>query len=481
MLEAISKNRDFENLNSEEIINLFEEGYLKEDIAKAFGINEKILNKIMKDKGIENIILEIMEREFITQIYYLKNAYPYHFKQLHLEYIIENFVDGISDKDFYKRKLEQLDLYSADINEIIKKKNINLDERLKKMGLDVEKTLELENGLLKKKGNLYLNLLEEKEKGRVFTKEDLTEEVLYELVVENNIIDFQLEDLFNITKNQVKYLRKKYNLQNKFLVRMVSNSDCFLYIKKMQKLIFPKMTDDEFIISYYTALYYKEPKNSFGRKYIVSYLYEHFDKELLKRFDFLNINNEEIFNIEDFNNIEFHIDIDDSIHIGHKNKKIDKSLPRKVNQIKAYKTKLDSGKLGEKIVYDYEVKKLKSWGYADLANMVTICSKTDIEDVTYDGLGYDIVSYNKNREMIYIEVKCSITNNSPNIIFDVSDKEVKFLKGKVNNINKDNCYLYYVYNIDMKSLKAKIHIIDSDTFKSFKFRAISFRVEEEFR
>ena len=150
---------------------------------------------------------------------------------------------------------------------------------------------------------------------------------------------------------------------------------------------------------------------------------------------------------------------------------------KNINQKKAYENKIISGKIGEEIVYKEEIEKLKRLHLDDLVPNVKMIAKTDYEYITNDGIGYDIVSYNEKRKKIYIEVKCSLTNSKDNVSFFISEKEVAFMSGELDNIDKDHCFIYYVHDIDIEKAIAKILVINHDKFNKLKLNPYIYKVD----
>jgi len=79
----------------------------------------------------------------------------------------------------------------------------------------------------------YNSLLEQKNNGRKFTKDDLTYDLLYQLSINEGIIDAMIGDIFNLTKEQVRYERVKNNISNIFLKKMIDSSD--YYVEALEK------------------------------------------------------------------------------------------------------------------------------------------------------------------------------------------------------------------------------------------------------
>ncbi len=324
--------------------------------------------------------------------------------------------------------------------------------------------------VLEKNKTLYNKLLKEQENGKIFKKGDLNKEILYELAINEDVIDNKICKLFNITQNQLKYLRKKYGMQNIFLLKMLDDNslkDAYEKVKETN----PNVDKEKFAEIYYKTLMIYGRSRGWNKEYMKKVIPHNSD--LLKDYKISKQNKMSEPEYQDFNVI-----ITKRSHIGNKIRKSKStSNGRKNNQSQNNKSKTESGKLGEKIVVlDYEKKKLQMLGI----NKEPIwCTKTDDSDVTYDGLGYDVISYNEKNEPIYIEVKTSVTNTK-DVIFDISEKEVRFMHGELEGIDKEHCFIYYVYNVNKENSTANIEIIDSETFASFVLKPTMYRVEEIF-
>lgn len=329
----------------------------------------------------------------------------------------------------------------------------------------MNETLEISK-ILDREKNLYNQFLEEKKNGKVFNKSDITESVLYELSVNEGVIDTELADLFNLSRNQVIYLRKKYNLENVYLRRMVDNFDEIIKYIKESFPLYSNYSQDQLLKIYIMCLrwYCKDKKYNIGT---------------LEKY--LNLKNIKIDN-SDLNDLEldYEVTYTRKKHVKNKKRETKHIVGHKINQSESNKNKIDSGKFGEKIVYKSEIKRLEKSGLTELSKQVKWISKTDREDITFDGTGYDIISYNEFGEKIYIEVKCSLTNNTDNVYFNISDKEVKFMNGELEGIDKNHCFIYYVYNVNSVSLTAEIFIIDSEMFSEYKLIPTNYKISESF-
>lgn len=118
---------------------------------------------------------------------------------------------------------------------------------------------------------------------------------------------------------------------------------------------------------------------------------------------------------------------------------------KKVNYEEINIAKRKIGFIGEKIVLELEKEKLKKLGYLELIDKI---EHTSID--VGDGTGYDIKSFDENKNEMYIEVKTTTAKNPNENVF-ISFNEVEFSKN-----NKDNYALYLIYELDCGNKKAKI-------------------------
>lgn len=114
----------------------------------------------------------------------------------------------------------------------------------------------------------------------------------------------------------------------------------------------------------------------------------------------------------------------------------------KVNFESKHKANKRVGDFGELFVLEYEKAKLKSYG---LKNK----NVQRVSTIYGDGLGYDILSYDKDGKELYIEVKT--TCGKIDSEFYVSANELHR-----SIIDSEKFLLYRVYEFDKKSLKGKI-------------------------
>lgn len=108
------------------------------------------------------------------------------------------------------------------------------------------------------------------------------------------------------------------------------------------------------------------------------------------------------------------------------------------------------GDLGELWVMKYEIEKLKNANKHNLINQIKHTSKDE-----GDGTGFDIQSFDREANKIFIEVKT--TKGGQNSTFFVTRNELERSK-----IEKDNYYLYRLYNYNEQADTADLLIIKGD-------------------
>jgi hypothetical protein len=108
------------------------------------------------------------------------------------------------------------------------------------------------------------------------------------------------------------------------------------------------------------------------------------------------------------------------------------------------------GDLGELWVVKYEIEKLKNANKHNLINQIKHTSKDE-----GDGTGFDIQSFDREGNKIFIEVKT--TKGRQNSTFFVTRNELERSK-----IEKDNYYLYRLYNYNEQADTADLLIIKGD-------------------
>lgn len=219
------------------------------------------------------------------------------------------------------------------------------------------------------KTDLYDKLRQEKENGKVFSREDLTADIMYELAIVEGLTDSLIGDIFNLKISQVRYLRIKYGLNNKFLKETLDFSDN--YIENMNQKLPDnlKVTDKN--------IYYQMVE-SFAKS-------KRWKTDIIKPF----LNDNDDYNNDDSYSYSDNIDIknytNDSDILKNLEIEYDPFLEtkydiknKKTTQKKAYENKIISGKIGEEIVYKEEIEKLKRLHLDDLVPNVKMIAKTKL-------------------------------------------------------------------------------------------------------
>lgn len=302
------------------------------------------------------------------------------------------------------------------------------------------------------------DVLEMWQKGIVFKKEDLTKELLFKLCLEDNIIDTNIGSLFNLNKNQVKYLRRKYGLENIFLRKTVDNFDKMKQTLLDQSPSLKNFNDDEVTEAIIKVLKAYAELKGYKPEVLDRYIDEAFNKD--KGIQNIKVVSGELISREKS---------DRKYHKG-----------KNINQMEASINKIDAGKLGEKIVKKYEKEKLFRLGKYGLANKVDIISQVD-DKITHDGDGYDVISFNEDGEEIYIEVKSSMTTSTNHVKFNISKKELDFINGKVPGYDKEHTFIYYVTNMEKDKIKGDIRIINYKELKKYNLEAVTFQADEYYQ
>jgi len=121
------------------------------------------------------------------------------------------------------------------------------------------------------------------------------------------------------------------------------------------------------------------------------------------------------------------------------------------------------GLMGEKLVYEHEIKKLQTAARHDLAAKVLHLSVLE-----GDGAGYDIYSYETDGRAKLIEVKT--TRGPASTDFYLSPNELK--RSRVNH----ECYvLYRLYEFNLDTNSAKVFTVEGDIASKLNLRPVSYQ------
>lgn len=202
-------------------------------------------------------------------------------------------------------------------------------------------------------------------------------------------------------------------------------------------LLLAKIEEDDELLSLYTERFnnYHDPAyHLFVQDIIYAGQYYNrksiLDGDKFERID-STIIKKEVISIKDFECIA------KRRKISFKASKIDYSEQQKRNKT--------IGDLGEDFVFQYEKEKVKEY------NLPKSKEVRWVSKVEGDGLGYDILSYNKDGDKIFIEVKATTGHENSN--FYITDVELQ-----KSEIDTNNYYLYRVYDFDKANFTGRISI-----------------------
>lgn len=140
---------------------------------------------------------------------------------------------------------------------------------------------------------------------------------------------------------------------------------------------------------------------------------------------------------------------------------------QKQNYIDIHKKKEELGLKGELYVIQYEKNRLINLGKADLAKQIEHVSRK-----YGDGLGYDVLSFNKDGSRLFIEVKTTTLSGKQD--FYISNNELTFLK------NRLQARIYRVYNFSENRGGIKVNVYSKEDFcdnGKLVLEPISFKVK----
>ncbi len=149
---------------------------------------------------------------------------------------------------------------------------------------------------------------------------------------------------------------------------------------------------------------------------------------------------------------------------------IDKNNELLVNifksRINVYTDQLETGYLGECSVFEYEKQKL-----SEVENLYNDCLVTHAS-LNNEGLGYDIISYDKYGNIKYIEVKT--TKDKRDTPFFVSKNELEF-----SNNHPSSYYLYRLFDFVPNQQKINFYVLKGSLSKTINLTPISFSASEK--
>lgn len=238
-----------------------------------------------------------------------------------------------------------------------------------------------------------------------------------------------IQDYFSMLERELQGVSyNKTEHRNELMMKLKGRNDASIEFKHSNISAILKLTDLPFIDGYKPLKNYQELLEIEVLKYL--------DKTGLKLIEKIS---------ESLPNQFFDIDLGNILDTPPDFPELNTTTPssfhgRRTDFIKKAKRDKEIGKKGEEFVFNMEKQYLIKHKRSDLAQNV----KWDAKDKG-DGLGYDILSYDLNNNVKYIEVKT--TNYGKLTNFYITRNEILF-----SEINKENYYLYRIYNFN-KSTK----------------------------
>lgn len=465
-LQIYANEHNINDLSSEEIIKLMIKPYCIGEIAEAFNITEKEFKNIKKQKGINNIILENTIRNIETILDHLDSKNKYFSNSIRKQLVntlLQIFLTSIPRKDFYIKKISEINFTREKVINDLKEKEIDKQWRLKSLTSIIIYIEQKMDNLIKKEKDYLLNdnhkklynyLKTEQDQGKIFKKENLTYDSLFELSIIERVSDQIIGSIYNMTKSQVRYQRKKLGLEN---------------IAKTKRQMYPE------------SIVYLAEENNERSENRSNYEYE----IMVNKINNIEKNKKEkrTPNTKDDDiTIENNGEIE-TYHINFSNEKFETNPSKKSSNRKTHgshhnyknenETKRLHGKIGEQIALEAEKKRLKKLGLEDLIDHVQLISQIS-EDITLDGLGYDIISFNEKREKVCIEVKTSYSKKDKP--FFISRKELELLQGLKEEHDCKNCLIYYLLINDNNVI---IKSISPQEISNLKLKPMLYKVESK--
>lgn len=455
LLDDYARKYDIHELSREDIIKLMTKPYITREITNAFGISEKEFNKIRKQMGLNNLQLENIKRDIKTILHYVdsKNRYiSQNVRKKLINILISIMVpDNLPRRNFYIKKLLETDFNRQIVYNDFQFKEIDFDYRIEKFSSVIDHIEMIIDTLIEKEKNyffsdnnekIYNQLMAEKNEGKIFVKKDLSYDILFELAIVENIPDSMIADFYNISINEVRSIRKKFGFANKYKTKIEKFPEIIGYLSEKNK----RMPED------FSNYEYEKMMNNIIKKKETTFV----DDKIIQE------NNDDIVVYIDNKQIPYHVCYLEEKYAVKSTGKKRKYNGTRHNYQKENETKRLHGKIGEQLALEAEKRRLINQGLGDLVDEVKLITQID-EETTFDGLGYDLISFNENRERIFIEVKTSFSaKDKP---FYISQKELDLIQGLKEEYRCKNCLIYYILIDGSFVFIKRIYPLDFDNLK----------------
>lgn len=224
-LENYAQDKNLRELNSEEILKLFEKPIIISEIESAFNITSKELSQIRKEKGISNMYLEKIIRDSCSILYYLDKKDEKLSERIRNKIIKLLIISQSSPKirtNYYKNKLLKFDFSQENVRKEIVKRNIDIEYRIKEQSKIIkylESLIEEYKRLEKKKEKFPLDIIDAISNMDKDTYNDMENRKIQS----PNKINISIEISGKKEKYNVSISEEKYSINRKKGEKRVSN------------------------------------------------------------------------------------------------------------------------------------------------------------------------------------------------------------------------------------------------------------------
>ncbi len=476
-LKEYVKEHNIDDLSSEELMKLIEVPFSLNTIRNAFNLSEKEFHLVREKKEISNIHLESAIRNIDSILFYLDHTGKFGFitkrvRNQVLNILIQSQPKSRPHSQFYLKELFKIDFSKEGILTDIKKREIDVNYRLdanQELLQSIDSTISLlirqEKDFLlhHNQRKLYQKLTTDVKRGKRFHISELTYPILYELSIIEDIFDRSIGDLYHVSETKIRNIRAKYGLSNKFKKKISDFPETLIYYREETGYSMEGI-GDESIDFIHTFLYLNEEmKSEFSNRFQESKKEKKILEEVMNDGDkekYSKDKREEIFVELDGEKTLYHVMFSQETYLPSPSKSQEKkkslSHGKRHHYLNETKIKIDHGKIGEKIVEQFERDRLIKLGLSHLIDKVKIVAQID-EETTFDGTGYDLISFDENEERIFIEVKTSFSNKD--VPFFITTKEIHLMAGVCEEYDCKKCFIYYVliqpdHNVVIKKITA---------------------------
>lgn len=258
--------------------------------------------------------------------------------------------------------------------------------------------------------------------------------------------EFYIKNIYKIDFTRENVIKDLLDKKVDINYRLENLSDIIEYIDKMVDILVKQ--DKKYLENFNNEQtekqLYKEnklEKNNKKLEKVPNSEYKNFTDDIM-----ININGE---------NKLYHVNFSNEKYKTNKKVSNKKYYGTQHNYKRENETKCLHGKIGEQLALETEKQRLMKLGLEDLIKNVKLVTQID-EETTFDGLGYDLISFNESREPICIEVKTAYGKKDKP--FFISKKEIEIIQGLKKEFDCNHCLIYYVlidgFDVTIKNISS---------------------------